>query len=297
MKISINYICTLFILITISNLKAQSHYYTKDGQKHLLDRIELADLESQEFNDWYISGKNKYSPELKFDIKSNLENIKVKVFMATWCGDTKFLLPRFVKLWEEAGLQTSQLEIIALHREGDEYKRSPARDEENYNIHRVPTFIFEKEGKEIGRIVEKPINDLETDITQIAFGIPSKPRYRGASTLYEYFKKHPLDSLTVYISDILNPVYENISTAAELNTMGYVLKAAGRFNEAEMAFILNTRMFKYDPNVFDSLGELYLEMDKSEDASACFEQVLAIDRNNERAKNMLKELKDKIEKL
>ena len=41
--------------------------------------------------------------------------------------------------------------------------------EKGYNVLRVPTFIFYKDGKEIGRFVEHTVNDatLEHDILQI----------------------------------------------------------------------------------------------------------------------------------
>lgn len=51
------------------------------------------------------------------------------------------------------------------------------------NIHRIPTFIFKKDNNEIARIVEYLRNDLQTDVAQIALGVPSNPNYEAANYL------------------------------------------------------------------------------------------------------------------
>lgn len=38
---------------------------------------------------------------------------------------------------------------------------------EKYNIKRVPTYIFEENGQEIGRIIENPDSTIEADILRI----------------------------------------------------------------------------------------------------------------------------------
>ena len=56
-------------------------------------------------------------------------------------------------------------------------KTTPQKYEENLNITNIPTFIFYKDGQELNRIVEFPIEDLETDMVKILNEEPYKHAY------------------------------------------------------------------------------------------------------------------------
>jgi hypothetical protein len=56
-------------------------------------------------------------------------------------------------------------------------KNTPQNYEEGLGITNVPTFIFYKDGKELNRIVEFPIEDLESDMLKILQGEPYKHAY------------------------------------------------------------------------------------------------------------------------
>jgi hypothetical protein len=49
----------------------------------------------------------------------------------------------------------------------DSKKQASGLDITAYDIERVPTFIIYKEGKEIGRIIETPVQSLEADLQKI----------------------------------------------------------------------------------------------------------------------------------
>ena len=59
----------------------------------------------------------------------------------------------------------------------NEDKKTPDNLEKGLNIERVPTFIFYKKGKEIGRFVEYPRESVEADILKIVSGEPYKHAY------------------------------------------------------------------------------------------------------------------------
>jgi len=46
----------------------------------------------------------------------------------------------------------------------------------DYDIKLVPTFIFTRQGEEIGRIIETPVESLERDFMNILNGRASAPR-------------------------------------------------------------------------------------------------------------------------
>lgn len=85
------------------------------------------------------------------------------VFLGTWCSDTKRELPRFFKSMDQAGLSELQVILIGL----DRSKKDTEELTEKWQIEFVPTFIFIRNGRELGRIVETPEDTLEGNIAQI----------------------------------------------------------------------------------------------------------------------------------
>lgn len=89
--------------------------------------------------------------------------VDVMVFLGTWCSDSRREVPRFLKVADSVGITMDRITLYAL----DRRKTSPEGLEEKYHIDRVPTFIFEKRGEEIGRIVEVPRTTVEADMLTI----------------------------------------------------------------------------------------------------------------------------------
>ena len=178
---------TLLILYTITFCFAQEkNTYTNEREElHLFGPFDINELEE---NSLYAPWFNKRYDEFKLDDttyfwSSELKDIKVDVYMGTWCGDSKEWVPSFLKIWDQLGLDRKKLIFTALYDIDERYKQGPNGEEKGKQIHRVPNFIFKRDGKEIARIVETPQNDLLTDIGQIALGLPSKPNYRAANYL------------------------------------------------------------------------------------------------------------------
>ncbi len=92
--------------------------------------------------------------------------VHVLVFMGTWCSDSKREVPRFLRIADGSGMTSPEFSLYALDRK----KTSPDGLERRYGIERVPTFIFLRGDKEIGRIVESPKTTLEGDIITILAG-------------------------------------------------------------------------------------------------------------------------------
>jgi hypothetical protein len=89
--------------------------------------------------------------------------VKVLVFLGTWCSDSKRDVPRFLQIADAIGMDSTRYTLYALDRK----KGSPEGLEQGYHIDRVPTFVFLRNGLEIGRIVESPRTTLEGDIMSI----------------------------------------------------------------------------------------------------------------------------------
>jgi thiol-disulfide isomerase/thioredoxin len=92
-----------------------------------------------------------------------MDDVDVLVFLGTWCGDSKREVPRFLKIADHAGISFQRIRLYGV----DRSKKSTDGLTDRYNIVSVPTFIFLKDGVEIGRIVEHPEVSIEADMIAI----------------------------------------------------------------------------------------------------------------------------------
>jgi tetratricopeptide (TPR) repeat protein len=252
-------------------------------------------LDYLEHDSTYSVWFNKYYNELKLPnkrlrLKSKLKNSTVDIYLGTWCGDSKKWVPKFIKLWDELGLKRSQLRLIALYNDEKRYKTSPDGMEQGQQIHRVPVFIFKSNNVEYARIVESPKNDLITDVAQIALGFPSKPNYEGANYLFKILDTEPLEMIEKNMNAHYRVLIKKVHKSKELNTLGYVLLRSNRTKEALICFELNTYLFRYNPNVYDSYGEALALSGEHVKALKMYEKVLEIDPENKNAMAQIKHL-------
>ena len=81
---------------------------------------------------------------------ANKDTIHILAFGGTWCGDTKYILPKFFALTDAAGFPQSRVTLLGV----DHSKKTIQHLAEAFEVTNVPTFIVMKNGKEIGRVVE-----------------------------------------------------------------------------------------------------------------------------------------------
>lgn len=77
---------------------------------------------------------------------------EVTVYFADWCHDSVRELPRLLALVEAQAPERLKLQLINL----DHDKRDPAGRAEAAGITRTPTIVVQRNGRELGRIVERP---------------------------------------------------------------------------------------------------------------------------------------------
>jgi len=161
------------ILILIASCSSQKPIVNSKG--NLVGISQKSDFQNGSFKTWFDSEYTDYTLDSKkvSAIKNNLDNITIKAFMGTWCGDSRREVPRFYKLLDQVVFKAKNFQMIAL----DRSKQTPDNLQEGFDINYVPTFIFYKNNKEIGRIVESPIKTLEADFLTIITGKPYIPNY------------------------------------------------------------------------------------------------------------------------
>ena len=148
----------------------------QDRSGNLIGYAQKSDLLKKQYKGWFEHHYKKYQPDEKVvrKIKKKLKGVSVLCFMGTWCGDSKRETPRFYKIMEAANFDFKKdFQLVAVNRS----KRTPDNLQEGYDIIRVPTFIFYKKGKELGRYVEYPRETMEEDILKILQKKPYKHSY------------------------------------------------------------------------------------------------------------------------
>jgi thiol-disulfide isomerase/thioredoxin len=148
----------LFFISVKTELLAQSQYEISKDEKHPEQQIirgivnKYLVQNDTAYSKWYNNSQNSYNPDTA--TLNAFERAKGKiqfvVFGGTWCEDTQFILPKFFKLQEKAGVPDNTITFFTVNRA----KRSLGSIAEAFNVTLVPTIIVMKEGKEIGRVVE-----------------------------------------------------------------------------------------------------------------------------------------------
>ena len=138
---------------------------TSINQEVLIDYCDRLGLESGEFGTYYKLEYEDYTinDSLVKLISKKLRKYDITIVFGSWCSDSEQHVPRFYKILDQAKFKDSHLKIIAVNRS----KNTIDVKIDDLNIERVPTFIIYKKGKEIGRIIETPVDTLEEDLWKI----------------------------------------------------------------------------------------------------------------------------------
>lgn len=252
-------VITLIVLcVSISMLQAQpfnKEVKSSPEQPLLLGKINKEGLSQQPYSDWFLKNYTDYTPkqEIVNQLKNELSNYTIIAFMGTWCGDSKREIPKFYKVLDEVNFPLERLTMVAVHRDREVYKQSPGGEEEGKNIHRVPTFIFFKDGKEVNRIVESPRITIEEDILQIVTTSKYAPKYESVTLVNQTLANMGLEKFQKKYKKLATELKPITTNMYELNTYSNVLFFAGKKEEAIAVARLNLLLFPEEENAQKSL--------------------------------------------
>ena len=170
---------TLSLLFSCNNSKKSTQNNNKEVNENeyvdLLGVFNKKELNKEPYDFWFKENYTNY--ELDYDIadkiKPLIKEIEITVFMVTWCSDSRMHSPAFFKLTDYLKIKDKNMNLIAMTLD----KTTPDSLEKNQDIINIPTIIFKKNGKEINRIVEFPIETIEKDIYNILSGKDYKNAY------------------------------------------------------------------------------------------------------------------------
>ena len=145
---------------SINKKKSEPEEYTD-----IIGVFERKELSNKPHAEWFNQNYSDYNldKETLNKLKPLFKDIEITVFMGTWCSDSRKEIPVFFKLIDKLKINENSIELIGMTLE----KTTPDSLELDQNLINVPTFIFKKDGKEINRIVEFPLETIEKDILEI----------------------------------------------------------------------------------------------------------------------------------
>jgi len=132
-----------------------------NNQRILIGKVTQANIAD---SIWYRENYNaeSASSEALKNINKFSKEVTVEVFFGTWCDDSRYWVPSFIGLIDKTEL-ADQVSLVAVPRS----KKTAETTKLKEIIERVPTFVFWRDGEEIGRIVEAPEVSLVMDMIEI----------------------------------------------------------------------------------------------------------------------------------
>jgi hypothetical protein len=102
-------------------------------------------------------------PEAIEKLRAVAEDVRIEVYLGTWCPDSRAHVSEFFKVLDRAANSHLQAVYTAVPR--DRSQRIPYYA--GRSIERLPTFLVFVGGQEKGRIVETPKRSVEEDLAAI----------------------------------------------------------------------------------------------------------------------------------
>lgn len=266
---------------------------TDQGNPFLLGKINKEGLTSANYNPWFTKEYDNYNPkqEAVQNGANDLKDYTITMFMGTWCGDSKREVPRFYKVLEASNYPMEQLTAVAVSSKPGMYKQSPNHEEKGLNIHRVPTFIFYKDGVEVNRIVESPVASLEEDIQSILDN-NYESNYKVVTIVNKMLQEFGAEKFNRKIKKQIPIFKKQVRNMYELNTYAHILKSTNRTEEAIEILKLNTKLFPEKSGVFVSLANTFNSAYNKKEALVNYEKGLKLNPDNEKLKATILRLKN-----
>jgi hypothetical protein len=216
-----------------------------NGNPQLLGECTKAGLEAAPYNTWFVKNYNDYQVDSATAnlLKTSLAGKQLKIFMGTWCGDSRREVPRIYKILDYCGIDSSAIQLIMVSAADSAYKQSPGHEERGMDIFRVPDLIVFDEGRELGRIVESPVSSLEKDLQTLAGGGAYSPQYPGANQLIKLFREEKMEKIEKELPELAARIRPLVHSPSELNVYARVMQIAGEERKASITLKINSLLF------------------------------------------------------
>ncbi len=283
---------SIILVSFVINAQTLNSEISEDGDKpYLLGKIDKNGLTSENYNTWFSENYNNYEVDETaiIPLTSELKNCNITLFMGTWCGDSKQEVPKFFKILEACNFPMKQLNVVALSNKPNLYKQSPQHEEAGLNIHRVPTFIFYKNGIEINRIVEHPVETFEQDMLNILTTNSYQSNYQLVAEINSILENSGIKGLKKQNKQLIKSYKGKVESYSGLNTYGVILSKNKKTDEAIAVLRINNKLFPNNPRTYMSLANTLAFYGFSKKATKVFKKAIKrFPENNELVENLEK---------
>ncbi|MFT5891767.1 MAG: tetratricopeptide (TPR) repeat protein [Dokdonia sp.] len=295
MKKQILFTGILIIFQTIGFSQSFNHEEKQNKSSFLLGKINKEAFSKAPYADWFNKGYDQYTPDADIinTLKEQLPSYTITAFMGTWCGDSKRETPRLYKILDAAKFPLDRLTFIAVARSAEAYKQSPGGEHEGQNIHRVPTIIIYKDGKEVNRIVESPVVSLEKDILQIIEGNYT-PNHHIVTIINELLEDLGTEKFIKKSKKNLKGLQQHAQKTSQLNTYASVLFYAGQTEKALAVLQFNTLLYPEEPSTFSNLANKLVKLDRTNEALESYQKALALQPDNKKIQDAINTITENI---
>jgi hypothetical protein len=137
----------------------------------LLGLIQRGQVEKAE-PDWLqAEAGSSPDPKAAHALAAVAPGATVTIYLGSWCGDSRRELGRFWRALDLAGDPSgSRLPFKISYVGVDRAKKEPAALVQGNDLLYVPTFVVQRDGREVGRIVESAPHGIEQDLLGLLDG-------------------------------------------------------------------------------------------------------------------------------
>ena len=139
--------------------------YSCASETYPMDPYAVGDISIKtlfENHEGFQDNYEEYQPGNLLD-PALFRGVEIYMLFGTWCHDSKREVPRLLSLLNKLDVPENQINLIGLN-----FMKNDSQDRgKKFQIKKTPTFVFLRNQKEIGRIVEMPEISLEADLLKI----------------------------------------------------------------------------------------------------------------------------------
>ena len=256
-----------------------------DDRAILVGGVTRADLARPPYSEWFEPQYSRYQPDASVmeRLRPILAGVSIEAYFGTWCGDSRRQIPRLARLLDLAGVDEARLNLVALSDRAMEFKQSPGRPEAKRYVHRTPTIVVIRDGREIGRIVETPSVTLDSDLLAILEGRGPAPKYGAEAWVHHLFTDlSPEDAMKE-----LRSAGPEVSKQGDADSLWHYaendLLKNGRAKEAKAVLDLHLELNPRSVVGHILMSDALVAMGRRDEARQAIERALAIEPGNDRA--------------
>ncbi len=260
----------------------------------LVGSVTRAELKAPPYSEWFEAQYARYQPDAASveRLRPLLGSVSIEAYFATWCGDSRRQVPRLVRLLDLAAFDDRRLGLIGLSDRAMEFKQAPGHPEAKRYIHRTPTMVIVREGREIGRIVETPVVSLEADLLAILEGRGPTPKYGAEAWVQRLFTDLPPEEAMKMVASGGPEVRKRSDPDSLWHYAEYDLLKNGRVREAKAVLDLHLELEPRSVVGHILMSEALVGLGRRDEARQAIERALAIEPGNDRARRAAAKLRE-----